>query len=551
MNIQPQKPVTAQIGVASPLTTGGLSAQSKRSASLQQTIANLNTPQWIQLSLGAICVSALLSMISVINATNAQRQAFKILQKDTTPSIVNSQRVKDSLADMDATIANDMIQAILTPTASKVALGKQDEVNGASAIVADPDMMDIDVNNPSSISFILADPAATNKPLLDPVSQKILSDGFKYRQNRLMGWMTKVSENITYKEEWQPIWQLQYGIGNYLQLVQRAQDFQAQGDREGMLRTYRQAVTLLDGKLLPAADNLTKVNYDQLQIQYKKQQQTVQGNLLLILIFVGLLLGSLAWLQFFLYRRTNRILNSFLLGSSAVTVVFFLYAINALMSSDSALKTASQDAFNSIYALRQVRAIAYMANASESRYLLDRAAAPQHESDFHNRISQIFEPSIIVISQTLKLDSPTNNFNVSQILDLPKIPPEMAGGIVIDALNNVTFDGEREALKEMLQKWSRYVDVDYRIRKLATSQRLNDAIALCVGSGENQSNALFYEFRDANNKALKINDKEFANAIDRGNATVANFQILAPVAFSLVILLTILGLRPRLKEYAD
>jgi hypothetical protein len=549
MNIQPQKPIAAKISVASPLTAGGLSAQSKRSASLKQTIGNLNTPQWIQLSLGAICVSALLSMVSVINATNAQRQAFKILQKDTTPSIINSQRVKDSLADMDATIANDMIQAILTPTASKVALGKQDEINGASAIMADPDMKTVDVNDPTSISFILADPA-TGKPLLDPVSGKILSDGFKYRQNRLMSWMTKVSENITYAEEWQPILQLQYGIGNYLQLVQRAQDFQAQGDREGMLRTYRQAVTLLDGKLLPAADTLTQVNYEQLQIQYKQQQRTVQGNLLLTLLFIGLLLGSLAWLQFFLYRRTNRVLNSFLLGSSAVTVVFFLYTINALMSSDSALKTASQDAFNSIYALRQVRAIAYMANASESRYLLDRAAAPQHELDFSNRIGQIFKPNISSIRQVFELNS-SSNFNMLQILDLPKITPEIADGIVINALNNVTFDGEREALAVMLQKWSRYVEVDQQIRKLATSQRLNDAIALCVGSGENQSNALFYEFRDANNKALKINDKEFANAIDRGNATVANFQILAPVAFALIIILTILGLRPRLKEYAD
>jgi hypothetical protein len=488
--------------------------------------------------LGAICVSALLSMVSVINATNAQRQAFKILQKDTTPSIINAQRVKDSLADMDATIANDMIQAILTPTASKVALGKQDEINGASAIMADPDMKTVDVNDPTSISFILADPA-TGKPLLDPVSGKILSDGFKYRQNRLMSWMTKVSENITYAEEWQPILQLQYGIGNYLQLVQRAQDFQAQGDREGMLRTYRQAVTLLDGKLLPAADTLTQVNYEQLQIQYKQQQQTVQGNLLLVLLFIGLLLGSLAWLQFFLYRRTNRVLNSFLLGSSAVTVVFFLYMINALMSSDSALKTASQDAFNSIYALRQVRAIAYMANASESRYLLDRAAAPQHESDFKQRISQIFAPKAYFATDPKSL------------INMGKIPLELADGIVINALNNITFDGEKESLNTMLSKWSNYVKVDQQIRNLANSQRLNDAIALCVGNEENQSNALFYEFRDANNKALKINDLEFARAIDRGNATVANFQILAPVAFALVILLTILGLRPRLKEYAD
>jgi hypothetical protein len=540
MNIQPKKPVAAKTGIASPLTTGGLSAQSKRSASLQQTVGELTTPQWIQLSLRGICVSALLSMVFVINATNAQRQAFKILQKDTTPSIVNSQRVKDSLADMDATIANDMIQAILTPTASKARLGEQDMVNGASAIVADPDMTTIDVNDPSSISFILADPA-TGKPVLDPISQKILSDGFKYRQNRLMGWMTKVSENITYKEEWQPIWQLQYGIGNYLQLVQRAQDFQAQGDREGMLRTYRQAVKLLDGTLLPAADNLTKINYDQLQIQYSQRQRIVQGNQLLILVFTGLLLGSLGWLQFFLYKRTNRILNSYLLTSSAVTIGFLLYTINALTSSDRALKTASQDAFNSIYALRQVRAIAYMANASESRYLLDRAEAPQHESDFEQRISQILnakpnDKGDLMSMSTLKLN---------------KIFPDQSDGILTNAYENITFQGERGALDAMLSKWIKYVSIDQRIRDLANSQRLNEAIALCVGSGENQSNAVFYEFRDANNKALKINDKEFSKAIERGNATIANFQILAPVAFGLVILLTILGLRPRLKEYED
>ncbi len=538
MNISPKQAATAKIGTASPMPPVNLSKQPQRSASLQKTISNLNTPQWIQLGLGAICVSALFSMISVINATNAQRQAFKILQKDTTPSIINAQRVKDSLADMDATIANSMIQAILTPTASKLALAKQDEINGSSLIIEDPDMKSIDVNNPSTISFILADPT-TGTPQLDSVSGKILSDGFKYRQNRLMSWMTKVSENITYAEEWKPILQLQYGIGNYLQLVQRAQDFQAQGDREGMLQAYRKAIVLLDERLIPAADNLTQVNYDQLQIQYKQQQQTVQANLLFILLFTGLLLGSLVWLQWFLYRRTNRVLNSFLLAGSVGTAGFFLYTVSALFSSDNALKTASQDAFNSIYALRQVRAIAYMANASESRYLLDRAAAPQHDADFKRRISQVFNPKSATAA------------DLGLISTMNKISPDVADGIVINALNNITFRGEREALITMLDRWTIYIDIDRQIRSLANSQRLNDAIALCVGNGENQSNRLFNEFRDANNDAMKINEQEFARAIDRGNATVANFQIIAPIAFASIVLLTILGLRPRLKEYAD
>jgi hypothetical protein len=542
---RPTKPISAQVGAPSmsPSTTGSLIARSN-TFSIQQNIQalrDLTTPQWMKVGLGLVCLSAILSALASMAATDAQREAFRVLQKDTAPSILNAQRIKDSLADMDANVANDLIQGILTPTANQRDLEKQTIVNGASMLMLDPDLKAIDPNNPDAISFILADPRM-QQPTLDPKTQKIVSDGFEYRQNRLVGWLMKVSKNITYAAEWEPIWQIQYGLGNYLELVQQAKDFQAKGDSDNMRKTYRQAISLMDTKLLPAADRLIQVNYEQLNIQYQQQQHIVFKNFSRVLLFGVLLLGSLIWLQFFLRQRTNRYCNIPLIIATLGAAFSILYTCKALLTSDQQLKIAGQDAFPSIYSLRQVRALAYMANASESRYLLDRSLSSQHETDFLDRTQQIF-----YFKSGVSFDP--------QQFQGEKISPDVAEGLVVTALNNVTFKGEAAALSEMLVKWNQYLAVDKTIRQLVSSGRLNEAIALCVGYEKNQSNALFTEFREANDAAFKINQNAFNESIDRGTDIVAPNPILGmrrtPIAFGLVALLSFIGLRPRIKEYAD
>jgi hypothetical protein len=544
---RPTKPISTQVGAPSmpPSTTGSSIARSN-TFSIQQNIQalrDLTTPQWMKVGLGLVCLSAILSALASMAATDAQREAFRVLQKDTAPSILNAQRIKDSLADMDANVANDLIQGILTPTANQRELEKQTIVNGASMLMLDPDLKAIDPNNPDAISFILADPG-TQQPTLDPKTQKIVSDGFEYRQNRLAGWLIKVSKNITYAEEWEPIWQIQYGLGNYLELIQQAKDFQSKGDSDNMRKTYRQAISLMDTKLLPAADRLIQVNYEQLNIQYEQQQIIVFKNLGLVLLFGIFLMGSLIWLQLFLRYWTNRYCNIPLLIATMGAAFSILYTGNALLRSDQQLRVAGQDAFPSIYSLRQVRALAYMANASESRYLLDRAFSGQHETDFLSRTRQILHSKIdVIIEPKLSLGQGE------------KVSPDVAEGLVATALNNVTFKGEAEALSEMLIKWNQYLTVDKIIRKLVASGRLNDAIALCVGYGPEQSNALFAEFREANQKVFTINQNAFDESIDRGTDIVAPNPILGmrrtPIAFGLVALLSFIGLRPRMKEYAD
>jgi phosphoglycolate phosphatase-like HAD superfamily hydrolase len=89
-------------------------------------------------------------------------------------------------------------------------------------------------------------------------------------------------------------------------------------------------------------------------------------------------------------------------------------------------------------------------------------------------------------------------------------------------LNNITFPGEREAAEELEARHKAFA---------------NDRKAL--GS-----------FDAALARALRINQDEFEQAIERGFRDVANFETIAPAFTFAICALAWLGLRPRLREYS-
>lgn len=445
-------------------------------------IAKLNTPQLLKSGLYITWGTSLLLLVATISGVQGQRNAIQTVGKDSAPSILNALRIKDSLADMDANAANELL-----------------------------------VKQGANLQAI---------------------KGYNERRQKLSGLLVDAAENITYGDaEKIPIQTIVEGVGKYMEKIQQARDFNANGDTNGVITTYREAAEIMDKTLLPAADQLANANLEQLDKSYARERFAAGRSLFFVIISGLLLMGTLVGIQLFINYRMRRILNPMLLAASAIAFIFLGYTIQALLASSQHLKVAKEDSFKSLYLLRQSRSIAYSANAAESRYLLDTTRAAIHEQAFFNKVEKIAK---LPNNQTFETVATT-------VLKGEKVWG--VTGLMADALNNMTFEGEKNAAVATLNTFDTYFKLDKQIRQLQQSGKRAEAITLCTGYNQGQSNWAFEQFKAAHQKFLDVNQEQFDVAIAKGFKDVENFEIIATVAASGIALLTLFGLLPRLKEY--
>jgi hypothetical protein len=224
--------------------------------------------------------------------------------------------------------------------------------------------------------------------------------------------------------------------------------------------------------------------------------------------------------------------------ATAIAILFIGSTFRALFSASRQLKIAKEDAFESIHALWQVRALAYSANGDESRYLLDPAMATKHKQAFSTKVAKLAEiPDAETFKRiTSSLTSGETNAGFK--------------GLFADELNNITFKGEREAAIATLAAFGTYFEIDQQIRQLQQNGNHDAAVALCIGNNQGQSNWAFEQFDNALDKTLAINQQAFDQAVDQGFKEIEKFEITAPIALSAIALLTLFGLLPRTKEYS-
>jgi hypothetical protein len=448
-----------------------------------KAIKKLNTPKLLQGGLYLTWATSLLVLVSTISGIQGQRHAINTIGKDATPSITTAQRLKDAAAGMDAYVAKELLL-----------------------------------------------PSGQNQDAIK---------GYNERYEKFSQRLVAAAENITYGDkERKPIETLQLELGNYIAKIQQARDFHERGDTNNMLVAYRSAAEIMDQKLLPAADALDKVNVDALNVTYNQEKFNSGKSLFFIVISGVALITVLLGLQIFLSQRTRRTFNPMLLAATAIAIAFLNYTTGAFLSASQNLRIAKEDAFNSMYALRQARAFGYIANSTESRYLLDSAFASKHEQAFFNNINKI-----------AKLPDGQTFETVAAAASASSYKPSFTG-LLAEQVKNITFGGEREATVKNLTTLGTYVAIDKQIRQLERSGKHTEAIALCLGNNKGQSNWAFDELKLANGKIFDINQAAFDKAIKQGFKEVDGFEYTTPVALSAIALLTLFGLLPRLKEYS-
>ncbi len=439
------------------------------------------TPGRLWGTLACIWALALLFYVAAIGGAGVHRKAMKTVGKDAAPSILAAQKIKASLADMHANAANELLH--------------------------------------------------------EPGKGQQAAKDYEKRRIEVTEALLEAAGNITYDAEREPLRRLLDNLGPYESAVAQARVLHER-KLSGALERHRVADKIMNASLLPAAEDLDKVNRDALNEGYATARGRSIAMLLGVLVSGAVLLAALIATQVFLYRRMRRLLNPGLLAASALAASFLAYVVVAFLAQERALKLAKEDAFHSLHDLWRARALAYDANGDESRWLLDRAGAPRYEKAFNDKVAKVMQPP-----------ASKSGDDMVRAARKGKLPKEYKGYLASE-LQNITFAGEEESALATLEAFVVYVKIDAEVRRLQNAGKHAEALALCVGTQPGQSNWAYDRFDEALGKTIAINHKEFNQAVDHSLGALAPFDYAAPLAALGVAALAFFGVLPRLREYA-
>jgi hypothetical protein len=306
---------------------------------------------------------------------------------------------------------------------------------------------------------------------------------------------------------------------------------------------YRQATDLMRVSILPQVTSVTTVATAKLDASYSAGRSDA-GTGEAVAFAAGLaLVAVLAGFQVFLTRRFRRRINPALAAATLAAAALTVTAGTGLGAESSHLYVAKSQAFDSVVALSQARAVGYAANADESRYLVDPNRAGQYQARFLAESQDVASVGTTTISgykAALATDVSAyqaNNANVP------------FGGYLGTEFRNFTFPGERAAAVAALLAYQRYQQDDTQLRTLAqTDPRASAEYDTSTAPG--QSNWAFTRYDSALTGVIAINQNAFTAAISAGEGGASGWNGLVPAGCALLVAaLVIVGVRPRLAEY--
>jgi hypothetical protein len=333
-------------------------------------------------------------------------------------------------------------------------------------------------------------------------------------------------------------------FAEYQELIGRALENDGRtGGKADALTDYRAATDLLQSQLLPEARKLVDSTNSAFNGEYAQARSVLSAQLAAVVALGVLLLAALGVLQWYMARRFHRILNPGVLAATVCALLAVLLGAQALAASAAHLRGARRDAFDSVVALSRARAIAYDANADESRYLLDPERRDQYAQSFLAKSQELYGLSGATLSDyDAELDRTWQAYQGDQG-DL-----EFTGEFRRE-LDNVTFTGERTAAEKTVETYAVYQRDDRKIRALVSQGKEREAIEFCLDWQPGTSNAHFGAWMDALDKVTGINRDHFTASVRAGRSEATG---LLPWTCGLLLaagVLTLLGLRPRFAEF--
>jgi hypothetical protein len=309
------------------------------------------------------------------------------------------------------------------------------------------------------------------------------------------------------------------------------------------LAYYQQATDLMRTGILPQVNALTNVSASELDTGYQSGLSASATGIVIVAVTGVLLLAVLVLTQLYLFRRFRRLVNPALAAATLIAIVLVAVTAAGLGGESDHLKVAKQDAFDSIIALTQARAVSYDANADESRYLVDPVRAGQYQQSFLTKSQELAGVGNVGIFQydaALAADIRAYDANNSDV---------KFGGYLGAEFRNITFTGERAAAVRTLLAYQVYERDDRVLRALA-KKNLTAAVAFDIGTARGQSDWAFNQYDAALSSVIAINSDAFTSAVQAGEGGAADSDIAIYVAGAALLAgLVLFGVRPRLAEY--
>ncbi len=306
---------------------------------------------------------------------------------------------------------------------------------------------------------------------------------------------------------------------------------------------YRQATDLMRTAILPQVSSLTSVTTAKLDGSYSAGRSDAATGAVIALAAGGILIAFLAAFQVFLSARFRRTVSPALAAATAVALALAIIAAGRLDAEASHLTVAKQEAFDSIVALTQARAVGYDANADESRYLADPGRAAAYQRSYLAQSQELASVGNVPLAQyepTLAADFAAYQADNADV---------RFGGYFGTEFRNITFPGERAAAVATLKAYLFDERDDHKLRQLARTSP-EAAAGFDTGMAPGQSDWAFYQYDKALVTLIGINQRAFTAAIAAGEGSATGWNGLIPGGCALLIIaLILLGARPRLAEY--
>jgi hypothetical protein len=359
--------------------------------------------------------------------------------------------------------------------------------------------------------------ASFAKQIVSPQQDEELARQFAEARKDVSLSLVEASKNIHFgAAETVPIKRIQYVLPIYQSVVTDALEARASGNSALATSKAVEAHTLMTEQLLVAADQLDEANTTAMNRAYDEQVTANQKVDTQVLVAGLVLVGFLAAIQFYLFRKFRRLVNPGLAVATLLTLGFTLYANHQFDSANSHLKQAKEDVFQRLHVMWRAEARVEQARAALLFKLLPGERGAQFDRELRESRGRV-----------LSLPAGMSAQEFAQQTLSARVSAEPTGYLAILAREKGSVD-DSKALALTIERFGDF----------ATAAR------------PNQSEGAAAQLLSELGQAKKANDSAFKSHASGAFSALRSLDVYALVIALLVAALCFFGVQVRLREYA-
>jgi hypothetical protein len=273
-----------------------------------------------------------------------------------------------------------------------------------------------------------------------------------------------------------------------------------------------QASALMRDDILPQVTELYQEAASRLNDDYRSGTASIEP--VVIALVSAVLLSILFWVQRYLTRRTNRIVNPGVALATALVAVVIPWSLLTLGCEQSALVQSQQEGSDAVQVLSAARILMLRAADDESLALIARGTGGAYLTD---------------------LDTNTTRLGGA----------DGRGGLLLEAFVIARRTGSGKDVDALLEHFNAFMAAHRMVREFDDSGRYNDAVTTALDTETTAAQALDSGLGRQIGAAQQRLD---AHAADARNSFVV-LIIAFPSILALAAVVALLGLQRRLGEY--